>query len=662
MKSLLLLTTLFLFHSFAAEQVLTSSHYSVSGPWDTKVVLYNPQRVDVAVTLCAFDAAGQKVDTISWLVPAEGGFAGSFADLFPNLEASSGWFQIEDPSGTLEGYSQYLFHPTGAAAVAPFSRQGGRRIAMLGLAGETSTFTGLAVVNGALQQAKVTCTLKFADGRPAAVTHLQLAPGQKYLGLLRDLFDGVPRGVTLVLEADQSIYAMGLDVGFGFLQMNAGVGEILPGNPEQRVADLADIEGSWRRLGYAQTMVFEGEDFYLIDSVDGRCGALVFNAAVADIGLALYLDDNDLLRVDVPVTAETYYLERSDSMPETCALDADPERNLEAFIAAFQQHFAFFPAIDYDWPAAVAAARAAVGPNTDEQTLFEVLTELQDPTNDGHGTLVTPFDESDPEPMKTYTADVYAQFLDQQEITDWETFYELQEQIWDETLRTYVTDLKTSGNGFIRWGKLNDHTGYLAFSLMFRFAGPDGDPLEEAEALEAALDRVFADVGDLPYMVLDNRWNPGGDDGLAQAVASRFADKPRLAYSEKGRVGDGFTPWRSHWVKPHATRPTYQGDVVYLTSSNTNSAAEILTFLMRPLPNVLHFGERTSGALSDALEVTLPNGWQVTLSNEIYLDHEGHWFEYKGIPPQVSMPHFPRSDREKRRDSLLEAALTYTKN
>lgn len=80
-------------------------------------------------------------------------------------------------------------------------------------------------------------------------------------------------------------------------------------------------------------------------------------------------------------------------------------------------------------------------------------------------------------------------------------------------------------------------------------------------------------------------------------------------------------------------RPEFSGPTYVLTSDVTASAAESLTLAFRALPTVTHVGARTRGALSDAFEKKLPNGWIVTLSNEVYLDHKGNSWEGTGIPP-----------------------------
>ncbi len=87
------------------------------------------------------------------------------------------------------------------------------------------------------------------------------------------------------------------------------------------------------------------------------------------------------------------------------------------------------------------------------------------------------------------------------------------------------------------------------------------------------------------------------------------------------------------FIEPRSSL-SFAGPVYVLTSDVTVSAAEVLTLSLRALPNVTHVGSKTHGALSDVLEKKLPNGWRVTLSNEVYLDHEGVSWEGRGIPPE----------------------------
>ena len=84
----------------------------------------------------------------------------------------------------------------------------------------------------------------------------------------------------------------------------------------------------------------------------------------------------------------------------------------------------------------------------------------------------------------------------------------------------------------------------------------------------------------------------------------------------------------------------YMKPVYLVTNDVTASAAEIFTMCMRSLPNVTTVGLPGEGALSDVLSKTLPNGWELGLSNEIYVDHEGICHEGPGIPTDIPMEIF----------------------
>ncbi len=661
MKWFALITALFFFSAQAAEKTLTCPHYSLSPVWDTQVALYNPQRHDVPITITAYSADGAPAVSGELMVPAEGGLDGSLKALFPETGTQSGWLEIVDPSGSLEGNLNYVFALTGATSTVPLQEQRGRHLVLPLLENDGLWQSGLAVTNPNAENATIKMTLKFEDGRPAGVTEFALAPGQKQVGMLTEAFDTLPARAQLVIEADQPLAVLSIGVGPAFLQIKAQNAEVLANAPERRVTDYSELNGIWERLGYGALMEIFDEQFVLFTTLDGICADPEVQFPIDAVGLELYLDANELLRVEVPITAETYYFKRMDALPDQCEQDNDPVRNFEAFVTAFETNFAFFDALDYDWEAAVAEARTLISADTSDQELFDILSALQDPTDDGHGNLESAFDESEPGEPGPYLLDVLAHFEDQDDVDDWDEFLVNQRIRFNQVLAQYVPGIKTLANNRFLWGEIDGNTAYLQITATYGFSDDPEDLFGEAAALEEALDRVFADIGAYPVLILDNRWNPGGYDFLAQRIASRFADRERLAYSEKGRYRDSFTPWRSHWITPHPSRPAYEGQVVYLTSSNTGSGAEIMTMLLRTLPNLTHIGERTAGALSDSLGVSLPNGWQLNLSNEIYLDAAGEWFEFRGIPPEIAVPHFNRADREAGRDSILETAIQFTK-
>src|SRR4051794_10257615 len=96
-------------------------------------------------------------------------------------------------------------------------------------------------------------------------------------------------------------------------------------------------------------------------------------------------------------------------------------------------------------------------------------------------------------------------------------------------------------------------------------------------------------------VTLDLRFNAGGYDAASMAIASRFTDVERVAFTKKARAGAGFTPSREYRFAPAGAR-RFTRPVYLLTSSLTASAAEIFTMSMSALPHVTVVGERTDGS------------------------------------------------------------------
>ncbi len=157
-------------------------------------------------------------------------------------------------------------------------------------------------------------------------------------------------------------------------------------------------------------------------------------------------------------------------------------------------------------------------------------------------------------------------------------------------------------------------------------------------------------------MIVDVRFNLGGSDRLALENAGRFTPTPRVGYRFAARNGDTYAPEQVVLQRPTGsyafTKPT-----VVLTSIVTSSAAEVFTLFMRQLPQVKTLGEATNGIFSTALPKELPNGWLLTLSNEVATDAGGQVYEKTGIPVSLAAPFPGKADREAGTDPGIEKAL-----
>jgi C-terminal processing protease CtpA/Prc len=217
--------------------------------------------------------------------------------------------------------------------------------------------------------------------------------------------------------------------------------------------------------------------------------------------------------------------------------------------------------------------------------------------------------------------------------------------------------LRSFCNGRVQFGKLDRSLGYLRITAFYGYTADDNYE-SELRDLQAALDEIFRDAGKFNGLVIDVRFNQGGDDPLGIEIASRLTNRKYLAYSKVARNNtDGplhFTEPQESWVIPSAG-PGFLGNVVLLTGPDTVSAGE--TFAMALFgrePHVTRIGLSTQGVFSDVLNRRLPNGWRFDLPNEIYLTADQRAFDGTGVPPDVRIQFFSVKDLNDSHDAAIE--------
>lgn len=391
--------------------------------------------------------------------------------------------------------------------------------------------------------------------------------------------------------------------------------------------------GVWRSRGYGLVLSVSGGALGLHHETAAGC----YPDPGGEGGLleSLVLFEPGASRKDVAVRShpgETRYVfDRLDGLPAACAeAGAWPAPRLfDAFASTLSEHYAFFPERGVDWPARIREHRPRVSDATDAPTLFRVFSEMLTGLEDAHvelsGESLT-FKEGDGVTLRRVGAEG--------------------ERAWLGAYRDGILQTVLGGQGHhvanrrIFWGLIGGDVGYLNVVTMGGFS-EEGSLDAELRALNAALDEALPAFQGAKAVIVDVSNNRGGYDAIARALAGRFAGERRLAYTKQPRGAD-VQPQAFH-VEP-ATGSRYTGPVLLLTSDVTVSAGEILALAMRALPNVTHVGATTRGALSDALVKPLPNGWTVSLSNEVYLDAAGTLFEARGIPPVLPWEVFPEDD------------------
>ena len=107
-------------------------------------------------------------------------------------------------------------------------------------------------------------------------------------------------------------------------------------------------------------------------------------------------------------------------------------------------------------------------------------------------------------------------------------------------------------------------------------------------------------------------------------------------------------------LTPHlGTR--FEKPVYLLISPLTLSAGEIFALCMAAIPHVKLLGEPTCGILSDNLFHRLPNGWEISLSNEVYLSSKQICYESCGVAVDINLPPLGQHLLEDLQQGLIAA-------
>ena len=412
------------------------------------------------------------------------------------------------------------------------------------------------------------------------------------------------------------------------------------------IANLSALNGVWRSRGYGWLWVMQDGRLRTYEESGTFC---IQNGDIQEISnLAKDLqisDDGRTIRVILDDPTYEFAFETIDSLPATCARkpDASPVAVIDAIEKIFAAHYAFFPERKIDWPALVHAAKAKAAAGISDDELLEIIGQLLSHLDDDHVSLQAPLNGKKVV-LDTGEGTVLRGVADQarQEGVEFNDMVERWKKIvWTKNSEKQLLgdSARVAANGNIKYGLIDGDIGFLSILSMDDFANNDGD---NAAALGEALDDALALFKKVRAVIVDVSINDGGQDRLSRQIAARFTEERTLAYFKYAGDDPRARPQAIH-VEP-SEQPRYTGPVYLLTSNVTVSAAEIFTMAMRALPNVTHVGQTTRGSLSDVLTKRLPNGWTVTLSNEVYLDATGKAWEGLGIPPQTPIQAFAQSE------------------
>jgi len=200
--------------------------------------------------------------------------------------------------------------------------------------------------------------------------------------------------------------------------------------------------------------------------------------------------------------------------------------------------------------------------------------------------------------------------------------------------------------GRLQWAVTSDKIGFIAIY------GWDDDAVPEQ------FQKALEQMRDTRGLILDVRWNGGGNEGLAQQVAGRFLKKETVYGYDQFRDGPAYTNLTKKF--PRKVQPAgpwrYDRPVILLMGQKCMSSGESFIGMMTGAPNVTTMGERTCGSSGNPQVIELPLSLTVTVPRWIDYKPDGKPLDEHGFEPQIPFKPGPGAFGENR-DDLLTAAL-----
>ncbi|PRX56891.1 S41 family peptidase [Flagellimonas meridianipacifica] len=415
-----------------------------------------------------------------------------------------------------------------------------------------------------------------------------------------------------------------------------------------------DKEGTWQAIGYGRILHIDKDSFSFYDTSSISCLPL-------QKGNMDSFGNNLTLRNDTLVQRKgtgIYEYTRLDKMPNICtdllsdSKRNDPVYNFEVYAEAIKNNYAYFEDNQINWDSLYTANQKKISASTRDLDLYLVMEEIMSVLKDNHGYI---------EPTNEVYEQASALDKDAASQTEEDTLPEYGDfQMAKLVSDTFLDEDLTVDSPIVTWGKLKGNIGYIHVKSMWLFADlnlPDSlvqkngyistyvdafAQMNEAEYIEKerigasnTIDRVMQDLQSTDSLIIDVRFNGGGQDVVSLEILKRFNDQRKKVASKKTKTHDGFTPEISIYME--ATENAYLKPVFLLTSQQSASATDFFVMASKVLPHITRIGSRSQGALSDALEKPLPNGWSFAISNEVYYDIDGICYESIGIPPHYEL-------------------------
>ena len=196
------------------------------------------------------------------------------------------------------------------------------------------------------------------------------------------------------------------------------------------------------------------------------------------------------------------------------------------------------------------------------------------------------------------------------------------------------------------WAKTKDNIGWIMFP---KWSGGD---------LPDKFDDVMEQIRNTRGLIVDVRWNSGGDSELAKYIAARFVDTTRIYSTYRYRNGPNRSDLTEKIELTLSPRGPWRYDrpVILLMGQGCFSACESFCAMMAACPNVTTMGDYSRGSTGFPIPFKLEGGIEIFVPQWIAYMPDGQVIDGQGVLPDIPFTPKPNSFTDDR-DELLSTAL-----
>jgi hypothetical protein len=423
-------------------------------------------------------------------------------------------------------------------------------------------------------------------------------------------------------------------------------------------------EGVWKSYEYGETLEINGDSVLIYQQNNSHLLKRQFTKGVLRAntltmitrgtpfeGITNYqlsVADNVLILLEEH-TENTYYYHKVDNKEPLLNYSKDPIINLSYFWNMHFERYPYFMERNIDWKQAKDKINSLSNKKMDEDALFNDLKLLVDFfVNDGHIWVArrnnegfdfyTPLHENPIEsimPKKDLMFLIGEKYLDQHQY-------------------------QTTANGKIIYKYLQNNIGYIFIASFYEMSDIK-DKTEQIDNLTRNLDSLYTYFKDAQGLIVDVRYNGGGNDWAALICSGLFLSKSYVVLSKRSRIQGTNEYGLPQISKTPILRNTLSKiPTVVLSGKFSVSATESFLIALKQRTDIQSMGKASRGMLSDSYVFELPNGWFFGVYSDKVYSYDGKIYENQGVPVDCEI-QMKKADYDKGIDTVLEAAISYLK-